>query len=71
MLKKNKIIISIIFLFIATLLFSQSSVKVYVTTKGKKYHTATCRMIQKSAVTEMAKEDAIKAGYAPCKICKP
>lgn len=52
-------------------LFAQSSVKVYITSKGKKYHTATCRTIKNSSTTELTKEDAINTGYEPCKICKP
>lgn len=70
-MKINKFFISIVLLYITAFLFAQGSAKVYVTAKGKKYHTATCRTVQNSATTELTKEDAVKAGYEACKICKP
>lgn len=69
--KKSRFLVSIVLMFLFTNLFAQSSSKVYVTAKGKKYHTATCRTVQNSATTELTKEDAVKAGYEACKICKP
>lgn len=70
-MKRNKFLLCIVLLFMTEFLFAQSSVKVYITSKGKKYHTATCRTIKNSSTTELTKEDAINTGYEPCKICKP
>jgi len=39
---------------------------VYVTSKGKKYHTADCRWVQDRDVKKLGDADAVKAGYAPC-----
>jgi competence protein ComEC len=43
---------------------------VFVTESGKKYHRAGCRYLDQSS-RQMSKNDAIKAGYGPCDICKP
>ena len=43
---------------------------VYVTENGKKYHNDGCRFLDKSQ-KPMRKEEAIKAGYGPCDVCKP
>ena len=68
---RRRIISAIFVLFLTAILVAQSSAKVYVTAKGKKYHTATCKTIKKSVVTELTKEQAVQAGYEPCGICKP
>lgn len=60
-----------IFMLMTFFVFAQSNTNVYITTKGKKYHTAICRTIKNSSTTELAKEEAINAGYESCKICKP
>jgi hypothetical protein len=54
----------------SAVLQSNSEVTVYVTTTGRKYHTASCRYLRKSA-TPMKLKDAVKAGYSPCSVCKP
>lgn len=43
---------------------------VYITETGKKYHRAKCRYLDKSCI-EITLEEAKKAGYEPCKVCKP
>ena len=48
----------------------------YVASKGgEKYHVATCPVVKKilpTNVVNFAKpEDAVKAGYKPCKTCNP
>lgn len=48
---------------------SDNQNKVYVTPSGEKYHKSTCRHIQKSTLIEFSVEDAINAGYEPCKDC--
>jgi hypothetical protein len=49
---------------------SNAGVTVYVTARGTKYHTASCRYIRKGA-RPMKLKDAVKAGYLPCSVCKP
>ena len=44
---------------------------VCVTKKGKKYHTARCRVLKDAEVKKMSKSEAEGKGYTPCKICKP
>ena len=43
---------------------------VYITDKGKKYHTANCRTIKKSKY-QITKSEAVAQGYTACKVCKP
>ncbi len=42
---------------------------------SKKYHTADCGIVKnikaENQICFKAQEEAIKAGYAPCGICKP
>ncbi|WP_167957494.1 ComEC/Rec2 family competence protein [Anaerosporobacter faecicola] len=49
---------------------SSKSNVVYITDTGKKYHKAGCRYL-KSSKTKTTVEKAKKAGYEPCKVCKP
>ncbi|WP_303918995.1 hypothetical protein [Treponema berlinense] len=68
---KRKISIIILLIFVS-LIFAQSTTKVYVTASGKKYHTAYCRTISKSKnIKSMDKEAAKRAGYTACKVCNP
>lgn len=46
------------------------TVTVYVTNTGKKYHADGCRHLRKSRIP-MKLEDAKKAGYEPCSVCRP
>jgi hypothetical protein len=43
---------------------------VYVTPKGEKYHTATCRYVDDNA-TSYTVTEAKEKGYAACLVCKP
>lgn len=43
---------------------------VYVTRTGKKYHRGSCRYLRKSKIP-MKLQDAVAAGYTPCKVCVP
>ena len=43
---------------------------VYVTPSGKKYHTATCRYVQKTKQA-IGRRRAGEDGYDPCTVCKP
>lgn len=47
----------------------KSSVVVYVTDTGNKYHRAGCRYL-KSSSHAISLEEARKS-YEPCKVCKP
>lgn len=49
---------------------STSSNVVYITNTGNKYHKAGCRYL-KSSKTKTTVAKAKKAGYEPCKVCKP
>lgn len=48
---------------------SPSSVTVYITRTGTKYHRAGCRYLSKSAIP-ISLEQA-KARYSPCSVCRP
>ena len=62
----------LLFVFLTTLIFASSSVNVYVTPTGKKYHKRNCKTIAKSkTVTTLTIESAKKKGYTPCKVCNP
>jgi Family of unknown function (DUF5763) len=43
---------------------------VYKTPSGKKYHLATCRMVE-NVSTKISLPKAIELGLDACKICKP
>lgn len=49
--------------------------KYVVPAKSNKYHYPSCRWAQKFRSRDMATfrsaEDALGAGYIPCKVCKP
>ena len=44
--------------------------KVYITNSGTKYHRLGCRYLRKSSL-DIELDAAKKAGYTPCKVCKP
>ena len=46
------------------------AVYVFVTSAGKKYHTASCSVLGDGAI-QIEIGDAISQGYAPCAVCKP
>jgi cytoskeletal protein RodZ len=51
--------------------FSETTtVIVYTTDTGSKYHVVGCRYLDKSQV-QISLEDAKKAGLTPCSVCKP
>lgn len=49
---------------------SSKSNVVYITNSGNKYHKSGCRYL-KSSKTKTTVSKAKKAGYEPCKVCKP
>jgi len=42
---------------------------VYITRTGKRYHRTGCRYLHSKIKTNIV--EASKAGYTPCKVCKP
>jgi hypothetical protein len=56
-------------LFFIVPLSASFSQTVFVTKSGKKYHTEECRY--SATAYPVSLSDAIKRGYAPCKVCKP
>ena len=44
--------------------------KVYVTSSGKKFHTEDCSSLSHSKI-EKSYDEAVKAGYTPCNVCRP
>lgn len=58
----------IFFLLLTATMIGQTTV--YKTPSGKKYHTATCRMVENKS-TALSITDAGELGLEPCKICKP
>ena len=48
----------------------QTSVTVYITKTGTKYHTATCSYLKNSKIA-ISKDTAIAQGYTACSRCKP
>ena len=69
---KKLIAIGIILLFSTTFAFSA---EFWASKNSNKYHYPSCRAAQKISPKNLIKfgspEQAIKAGYQPCKICKP
>ncbi len=49
---------------------SFSSVGVYITETGEKYHRGECRYLKDSQIS-ISKSDAIARGYEACKVCHP
>jgi hypothetical protein len=55
---------------LSLVVFKASSQDVYKTPSGKKYHLASCRMVE-NVSEKITVEKAIALGLEPCKICKP
>ena len=71
-IKFKRMISILLFVFLTTFIFASSSVNVYVTANGKKYHTRSCRTLAKSkSVITLTIDDAKKKGYTACKVCNP
>ena len=54
----------------------EKSKAIYVGSKNSnKYHNPNCvwakKILARNVVTFSSKEDAVKKGYVPCKVCKP
>jgi len=56
-----------IFLTMTTGVFAE---EVFMTQRGKKYHKEICRLVKnKENTNSLEKEEAMEAGYTPCKRC--
>ncbi|MFC6100311.1 hypothetical protein [Olivibacter domesticus] len=55
---------------VSTNLVVNKETVVYITRTGEKYHQSGCRYLSKSKI-EVSKKEAVKNGYAACKVCKP
>lgn len=51
--------------------FSVHAQSVYKTPSGKKYHLASCRMVENVSKQLLGESAISKYNLAPCKICKP
>jgi len=76
-MKKIRILIPIIILTIFSIVFlSLAADFKYVGSKNSnKYHYPHCKWAKKisakNLLTFKTAQDAVKAGYVPCKVCKP
>lgn len=61
--------------FIATSAFAVATPQFVASKESDAFHLSTCKMAQKikpsNAVYFNTRDEAIKAGHRPCKICKP
>jgi len=68
-----------VFIFVLASLFLLSSIALsaeyWGTKNSNKYHFPSCKWAQKINPNNLVKfkspEDAAKAGYVPCKVCRP
>ena len=66
---KAQIILSLlIFIFVHSSVLGQS---VYKTPSGKKYHLASCGMVENVSAKLVDEENITYYGLTPCKFCKP
>lgn len=67
-MKTLKIFPTLLFCFISFLTIGQD---VYKTPSGKKYHLASCRMVENVSAKLVDKKANGFRGLTPCKICEP
>lgn len=65
-----KKIVLLIMLFLCCNTTAILAQHVYKTPSGKKYHLATCRMVE-NVSKKISLDKATESGLGPCKICKP
>lgn len=74
-MKRKAALITIILSFIFVFVSSTMSVEFWASKHSNKYHYPTCKWAQKikpeNLIIFNSPEEAIKAGYVPCKVCKP
>jgi methylphosphotriester-DNA--protein-cysteine methyltransferase len=71
-MKKAFALVLVSVFFLASLAYSA---EYWASKNSNKYHYPNCRYAQKIKPSNLVKfnspEQAIKAGYVPCKVCKP
>lgn len=65
---KTKLLLLFISILYTPSVFGQS---VYKTPAGKKYHLASCRMVENVSTKLVGEQSISHYGLSPCKICKP
>jgi hypothetical protein len=60
----------VLILFLSVSNFQALGQDIYKTPYGKKYHTASCSMVE-NVSSKLTVAEATNYGLAPCKICKP
>jgi len=72
---KKKVIILAVLLISLIFILNVLSAEFWASKNSNKYHYPSCRWAQKinskNLVVFKSPGEAIKAGYVPCKICKP
>ena len=73
--RKLKIPVIVLILCLTFFAVSALSAEFWVAKNSNKYHYPSCRWAQKIKSENLVKfnspEEAVKAGYVPCKVCKP
>jgi len=74
-MRKAKSIIVVTILSFFILATSALSAEFWASAKSNKYHYPSCRWAQKIKSSNLIvfknPEEAIQAGYVPCKVCRP
>jgi hypothetical protein len=76
-MNRTKIFISLVSLFVFSIVFISlaADFKYVGSANSNKYHYPDCKWAKKispkNLVTFKTAEEALKAGYVPCKVCKP
>jgi hypothetical protein len=72
---KKKIVVLIVFIFAFVFAATALSVEFWGSKNSNKYHYPSCKWAQKINPANLIKfntpEEAKKAGYIPCKVCRP
>ena len=58
-------------IFLTLMCFQVQAQDVFKTPSGKKYHLASCRIVENVSKKMLGKSDISKHNLTPCKICKP
>ena len=62
---------NLVIILLTLVSFKTKAQNVYKTPSGKKYHLASCRMVENVSSKLLGKTDISKYHLTPCKICKP
>ncbi len=72
---KKLTILALVITFVLTSIILAADFKYVGSKKSDKYHYPSCKWAQKikpeNLVTFTSAEEALKAGYVPCKVCRP